>query len=116
MDTIYLDFSKAFDTVPHRRLQGKLESYGVQGEILEWINSFLKDREQQVIVNGSKSGITPVISGIPQGTVLGPVLFVIYINDLLDELSSHGLMFADDTKIYRQITSREDAIMLQEDL
>ena len=116
VDAIYLDFSKAFDTVPHRRLLGKLESYGVQGEILEWINSFLKDREQQVVVNGSKSGIAPVINGIPQGTVLGPVLFVVYINDLLDELSSDGLMFADDTKIFRQIKSRDDAVALQEDL
>ena len=116
VDAIYLDFSKAFDTVPHRRLLGKLESYGVQGEILEWINSFLKDRVQQVVVNGSKSGIAPVISGIPQGTVLGPVLFVVYINDLLDELSSDGLMFADDTKVYRQIKSCEDAIILQKDL
>ena len=67
-------------------------------------------------MNGSTSDIAPVISGIPQGTVLGQVLFVIYINDLLDEISSDGLMFADDTKIFRQIASQEDAVELQSDL
>ena len=116
IDAIYLDFSKAFDTVPHRRLLGKLESYGIQGKTLNWINSFLKGRKQQVVVNGSKSGIDSVISGIPQGTVLGPVLFVIYITDLLDVISSDGFMFADDTKIFRKITSLADALMLQDDL
>ena len=116
VDVIYLDFAKAFDTVPHRRLLGKLESYGIRGKLLKWIKSFLEERKQQVIVNGSKSSIAPVISGIPQGTVLGPVLFVIYINDLLELISSDGFMFADHTKIFRQITSRDDAIDLQEDL
>ena len=116
VDAIYLDFSKAFDTVPHQRLLGKLQSYGIQGEIFHWIESFLQDRSQQVVVNGSISDIAPVISGIPQGTVLGPVLFVIYINDLLDEITSDGFMFADDTKIFRQVASREDAVQLQNDL
>lgn len=76
----------------------------------------MHNRTQEVVVNGSVSAPAPVISGIPQGTVLGPVLFVIYINDLLDNVSSGGLMFADDTKIYRQITSREDALQLQSDI
>ena len=116
LDSIYLDFSKAFDTVPHRRLLGKLEAYGVQGNLLNWIRAFLSNRSQEVVVNGSKSSPSPVISGIPQGTVLGPVLFVIYINDLLDNISSGGLMFADDTKIYRQITTRDDALQLQSDI
>ena len=87
-----------------------LESYGIEGDIYNWINAFLHNRTQEVVVNGSTSAAAPVISGIPQGTVLGPVLFVIYINDLLDNISSGGLMFADDTKIYRQITSRDDAL------
>ena len=116
VDSIYLDFAKAFDTVPHRRLMGKLESYGIEGDIYNWINAFLHNRTQEVVVNGSTSAAAPVISGIPQGTVLGPVLFVIYINDLLDNISSGGLMFADDTKIYRQITSRDDALQLQNDI
>ena len=116
VDAIYLDFSKAFDTVPHRRLVGKLEAYGIQGHVLKWICGFLKGRTQEVIVNGVKSASASVISGIPQGTVLGPVLFVIYINDLLDNVKSGGLLFADDTKIYRHISSREDAVELQADI
>jgi hypothetical protein len=116
VDSIYLDFSKAFDTVPHRRLLGKLEAYGVRGNLLSWIKAFLTNRSQEVTVNGSISSSSPVISGIPQGTVLGPVLFVMYINDLLDNVSSGGLMFADDTKIYRQITTRDDALQLQDDI
>jgi len=116
MDSIYLDFAKAFDTVPHRRLLGKLEAYGIRGDLYNWIKAFLSNRTQEVVVNGSISTPSPVISGIPQGTVLGPVLFVIYINDLLDNITSGGLMFADDTKIYRQITSRSDALKLQSDI
>ena len=116
IDAIYLDFSKAFDTVPHQRLIGKLEAYGISGNILSWIKGFLQGRTQRVVVNGSLSPTAPVLSGIPQGTVLGPVLFVVYINDLLDNITSEGLMFADDTKIFRQITSREDAMELQSDL
>ena len=116
VDTIYLDFSKAFDTVPHRRLLGKLEAYGIRGNIFNWIRGFLDDRTQEVVVNGTKSDPASVISGIPQGTVLGPVLFVIYINDLLDNITSGGLMFADDTKVFRHITSRDDALELQSDI
>ena len=116
VDSIYLDFAKAFDTVPHRRLLGKLQAYGIKGETLNWIKGFLHDRTQEVIVNGSKSVVGMVLSGIPQGTVLGPILFVIYINDLLDDINSNGLMFADDTKIFRQVTSPQDSEQLQRDL
>ena len=97
VDTIYLDFSKAFDCVPHRRLIGKLESYGVTGKILEWIKEFLNGRTQVVKVNGAESQSAPVVSGIPQSSVLGPILFIIYINDLLENIESEGLLFADDT-------------------
>ena len=116
IDTIYLDFAKAFDTVPHRRLIRKLESYGIQGELLYWIEAFLSDRSQRVKVNSAISDTALVLSGIPQGSVLGPVLFVIYINDLPDALTSDTYLFADDTKILRMITTEQDSIKLQEDL
>ena len=104
IDPIYLDFAKAFDTVPHHRLLGKLQAYGIQGNLFHWIKEFLKERTQIVMVNGVESEPTSVLSGIPQGTVLGPLLFVVYINDILEDVESHGLLFADDTKIYRVIT------------
>lgn len=116
VDTIYFDFAKAFDTVPHRRLIHKLSAYGINGKLLAWINNFLTGRKQTVVVNGEKSDEAPVISGIPQGTVLGPLLFVIYINDLLDKVNSDGLLFADDTKIFKAISCKEDALALQHDV
>ena len=116
VDTIYLDFAKAFDTVPHRRLPGKFSAYGIQGNILNWIKDFLCGRSQIVKVNGEQSAPAAVISGIPQGTVLGPLLFVIYINDILDNIKSEGLLFADDTKIFHSILTREDALTLQSDI
>ena len=116
VDAIYLDFSKAFDTVPHRRLMSKLESYGITGEVKKWIESFLTGRSQTVKVNNDESPPAPVISGIPQGSVLGPLLFVIYINDLPDNVNSFVYLFADDTKLMRKIKSDEDAKALQRDL
>ena len=95
---------------------GKLQAYGIQGNLFHWIKEFLKERTQIVMVNGVESEPTSVLSGIPQGTVLGPLLFVVYINDFLDNVESHGLLFADDTKIYRIITKKEDAKSLQDDL
>ena len=116
IDTIYLDFMKAFDTVPHKRLMGKLKVYGIDGNIRKWITDYLTNRTQIVMVNGEESMSAPVISGIPQGTVLGPILFVVYINDLLDNINSEGFLFADDTKIFRKVTSPEDAHVLQSDI
>ena len=102
--------------MPHRRLIRKLEAYGIMADILKWISEYLRGRSQVVAVNGAQSAPSSVISGIPQGAVLGPTLFVIYINDLLDKIKSDGFLFADDTKIFRKISSREDALCLQSDL
>ena len=116
LDTIYLDFMKAFDTVPHQRLATKLQKYGIEGNTLRWIQSFLTGRKQQVIVNGCKSSFKEVLSGIPQGSVLGPILFVIFINDLPEIVSCGIKLFADDAKIYRTVNSMEDCDDLQKDL
>ena len=116
IDAIYLDFAKAFDTVPHERMMAKLRGYGVDGAVLNWIRSFLTGRRQRVCIRGAESAWTEVRSGIPQGTVLGPILFVIYINDLPDVISSYVFMYADDTKIFRVIGDDGDAASLQRDL
>ena len=116
VDAIYLDFAKAFNTVPYRRLIGKLESYGISENLLGWISDFLPERSHIVSVNGAKSASVYVISGIPQGSVLGPALIVIYINVILDNIVSDGFMFADDTKLFKRITSRNDATILQSDI
>ena len=103
IDVIYFDFQKAFDTVPHERLLEKLHSYGIRGKILRWIRDFLTNRKQRVILNGQCSKWTNVTSGIPQGSVLGPILFLIYINDLPDVVNNFIKLFADDTKIYAAV-------------
>ena len=115
-DSIYLDFAKAFDTVPHRRLIEKLKAYGIDGDILKWIEAFLSNRSQVVKVNGETSSAASVLSGIPQGSVLGPLLFVLYINDLPEAVKSHVFLFADDTKVFRKIDSEIDSIQLQHDI
>ena len=116
VDAIYLDFSKAFNSVPHQRLLLKLHSCGVGGKLLNWIEAFLIGRQQRVSVNGVKSDWVGVTSGVPQGTVLGPLLFVIFVNDLPDNVSSSVKMFADDTKIYRNVGQASDVQILQSDL
>ena len=115
-DAILLDFSKAFDRVPHQRLLLKLEYYGIRGTTLSWISQFLSGRSQQVLVEGELSGKAPVTSGVPQGSVLGPSLFLVYINDLPEGLSSVVRLFADDTIVYRCIKSVNDCYALEEDL
>ena len=100
VDVVYLDFCKAFDKVPHKRLLKKLHGYGIRGKILNWIKEFLSAREQRVIVNGSQSSWKDVTSGIPQDSVLDPVLFLVFINDLPDVIEVLIKLFADDAKIY----------------
>ena len=116
IDMAVLDFSKAFDTVPHKRLLGKLSFYGVKGDILSWVQAFLEDREQKVVVDGRSSSSEAVTSGVPQGTVLGPLLFLLYINDLPSVVSSQVCLFADDCLMYRPIRSVEDQAAMQRDL
>ena len=116
LDAVYLDFKKAFDTVPHERLIGKLDSYGICGNTKEWISSFLHDRKQRVSLNGHVSKWSDVTSGIPQGSVLGPILFVVFINDLPDVVKSTVRIFADDTKLYGSATTEQDRQLIQEDI
>ena len=101
IDVIYLDYSKAFVSVPHLRLISKLQAYGIRGNLLKWIKNFLIGRQQKVILNGSSSQWTEVTSGVPQGSVLGPLLFILYANDITDGVQSTLEMFADDSKLYR---------------
>ena len=105
IDAILLDFSKAFDKVPHRRLILKLHHYGIRGQLLSWIEDFLSLRSQCVILEGKESSTASVTSGVPQGTVLGPLLFLVFINDMPDCVSSNIRLFADDALLYRTITS-----------
>ena len=116
VDSIYFDFAKAFDTVPHRRLCKKLSAYAIDGSILAWITSFLNGRTQSVKVNQSFSTTDAVVSGIPQSSVLGPLLFILYINDLPENVISLVLLFADDTKIFKEINTIEDSISIQKDI
>jgi hypothetical protein len=115
-DMVIMDFSKAFDTVPHQRLLHKLSHMGIKGSLHTWINNFLTSRYQQVVLEGSCSSKVPVTSGVPQGTVLGPLLFLIYINDLPSSVKSHVRLFADDCILYRQIRSDNDSVILQKDI
>ena len=116
-DSIYLDFAKAFDKVDLHLLSLKLKRYGFHGKILSWIQSFLSDREQVVVLNGVHSDSARVLSGVPQGSVLGPLLFILFINDLeLAVASSRVSFFADDTRVSKRIGCFEDCLLLQADL
>jgi len=116
VDIGILDFSKAFDTVPHDKLLYKLEKYGIQGPLHAWLASFLTHRHMRVVLEGVESQEVPVISGVPQGTVLGPLLFLCHINDLPDHVKSQVRLFADDCLIYWEIKKPQDHHILQQDL
>ena len=115
-DIIYMDFAKAFDSVPHVRLCHKLRAIGISGNVLQWIEDFLCNRKQRVVVYGETSQWADVLSGVPQGSVIGPCLFLIFINDISSTMNSHVSIFADDTKILRCIRTDEDVLALQGDL
>jgi len=116
IDVIYTDLEKAFDKVPHRRLISKLRSYGIDEQLVSWIEAFLIHRKQRVVVNGTTSEWEEVLSGIPQGSVLGPLLFIIYINDVVEACGDrvNVFLFADDAKIYNYIAHQQDEVMLQQ--
>ena len=111
-----LGFSKAFGVVPHQRLLGKLKYYGISHKTLAWINDFLSGCTERVLVDGSYSEWSTVHSRVPQGTVLGPLLFLLYINDLPDCINSQVGLFAEDCLVYRKISSFDDQLALQRDL
>ena len=116
VDLIIMDFSKAFDAVPHQRLLKKLDNMGIRDNTLKLIDSFLTNRHQQVVLEGVASDRSKVASGVPQGTVLGPLLFLAYINDLPSKVHSNVRLFADDCILYREIKNQRDTELLQEDL
>ena len=116
IDAIFLDFSKAFDKVAHQCLFAKLSYYGIQGTLLNWLMYFLTGRSQKVVLNNTCSESTSVLSGVPQGSVLGPLLFLLFINDLPDVVSSQLKLYADDALLYRTISSEDDVQALQQDL
>ena len=116
VDVIYLDFAKAFDKVPHKRLLDKLKCHGIRGKLWNWISNWLYGRKQRVCIKGYASTWKMVTSGVPQGSVLGPLSFLIFINDLDEGIINSILKFADDTKIFGPAQCHRDRECLQKDL
>jgi len=117
VDCAYLDLKKAFDKVPHKKLLWKLETIGrLKGGLLKWIEDFLKDREMRTVIRDKKSTWRKVWSGVPQGSVLAPVMFAIYVNDMPEGVDSYISLFADDAKLLRKVHCKEDCVTMQKDL
>ena len=113
--TIIIDFAKAFDKIPHSRLLYELDYYGIRRSTHRWISSLLSG-SSQVVLDGQASDPVPVLSGVPQGSVLGLVLFMVFINDLPDNIRSSVCLFADDCVLYRNTCTPSDCLILQGDL
>ena len=117
VDAIYLDLSKAFDKVPHHLLLRKLSNFGIHGSLLSWFHSYLSDRRQRVVLQGVYSEWLPVTSGVPQGSILGPLLFLVYCNDIQSYIQKSKLaLFADDSKLYLPLVQSDSTHLLQHDL
>ena len=101
---VFLDISKAFDRVWHEGLLHKLRCFGIGGSLFDWLASYLKNRKQRVVINGQYSEWTPTYSGVPQGSILGPLLFLVFINDIVDDLECEPFLFADDTSLLEIIS------------
>ena len=111
-----MDFAKAFDKVSHKKLIRKLREYGINSSINQWIASFLHQQQQRVVCEGEMSSWVPETSSVPQGSMIGPILFLVYINDLPAKLQAKVRLFADNTIVYMAVTNETDAAILQKDL
>jgi hypothetical protein len=116
IDIIFIDYLKAFDLVAHKRLAFKLSCYGIAGSLLTWIDSFLSNRVQRVVIGDVVASWEEVTSGVPQGSVLGPIRFILYIYEISDILITNSVLYADDTKLLKEIESEEDIYILQNDI
>ena len=116
VDAVYLDFQKAFDKVSHSKLLTKIARYGIDDGVVRWVGNWLSGRRQRVVIEGVASGWEWVLSGVPQGSVLGPVLFIVFIDDIDEGIRSTVLKFADDTKLVARVGSEEDRERLRQDL
>ena len=115
-DVVFLDFEKGFDSVPHVHFISKLWQYGICGQILEWLSDFLLDRYQRVVLEGESSNWTKVSSGFPQGSIVGPILFLLYVNDIPENLSCATEMFADDTLLFNSGNPSDASSPIQDSL
>ncbi len=117
VDTVFLDIKKAFDTVPHKRLLWKMEHIGgIRGNILKWMRDYLEEREMRTVIRDTSSNWSKVTSGVPQGSVLAPIMFQVYINDIHEGVTSYMNLFADDAKLLKIINNKEDCLALQRDI
>ena len=113
LDTVYTDFSSAFQSVNHRLLRYKLQHmYGLEGNALQWLTSYLERRKQRVVLNGKVSDWVPATSGTPEGGHLSPMLLALFVNDLPHVVSTSCLTFCDDVKIFHKIAFQKDVITL----